>query len=219
MDLLSATGLAGAAGLNAYIPLLIFGFLARFTDFVNLPAGWQWLADPALLAILAVLLVIELVADKIPVVDSFNDVVQTLIRPASGGLVFASGLESYGAPEQATDGSVFSEASTWVAIGAGVVIAFVMHLLKSTARPAVTAGTLGAGTAFVSAAEDTTSAGLAVAAVFVPILAGLVVIVIFAVLGYLAYRTFTWRKRRRERKEAQRQMSAEHYPYPPYDRS
>lgn len=39
MDLLSATGLAGAAGLNAYIPLLIFGLLARFTDVVSLPTG------------------------------------------------------------------------------------------------------------------------------------------------------------------------------------
>lgn len=198
MELFSATGLAGAAGLNAYIPLLIFGLLARFTDFVNLPSGWQWLADPALLAIVAVLLVIELVADKIPVVDSFNDIVQTLIRPASGGLVFASGLESYGAPEQVTDGSVFSQPSTWVAIGAGVVIAFVMHLFKSTARPAVNVGTLGAGTAFVSAAEDTTSAGLSVAAVFIPIVAGLAVVSILVGLGYLAYKALTWRNRRRE---------------------
>lgn len=215
MELLSATGLAGAAGLNAYIPLLVFGLLARFTDVVNLPSGWQWLADPAMLTIVAVLLVIEFVADKIPVVDSLNDIIQTFVRPASGGLVFASGLEAYGATEQVTEGSALSEPGTLVAIGAGVIIAFVMHMFKSTARPAVTVGTLGSGTAIVSAAEDTTSAGLSIAAVFLPIVAGLAVIGILVALGYFAYKAVTWRRRRSEQNisEAQVTVEVDRYPY------
>ena len=46
MEVLTGFGLASAAGLNAYIPLLALGLLARFTDLVSLPAGWAWL-DPA----------------------------------------------------------------------------------------------------------------------------------------------------------------------------
>ncbi|QOR47883.1 DUF4126 domain-containing protein [Trueperella pecoris] len=200
MDLLSATGLAGAAGLNAYIPLLIFGLLARFTDAVTLPSGWQWLADPVLLTVVALLLVVELIADKIPVVDTVNDVIQTAIRPASGGLVFASGLDAYGGTSTVSSGSVFSEPKTWVAIGAGVVIAFIMHALKASARPAVNAGTLGTGAAVMSAAEDTTSVGLSLAAIFVPILAGLAIVVVLGGFALLAYKATTWNNARKRGK-------------------
>ena len=37
VELLTGFGLATAAGLNAYIPLLALGLLARFTDLVTLP--------------------------------------------------------------------------------------------------------------------------------------------------------------------------------------
>lgn len=45
MELLTGLGLASAAGLNAYIPLLAMGLLARFTNLVNLPHGWVWLEN------------------------------------------------------------------------------------------------------------------------------------------------------------------------------
>lgn len=50
MELLTGLGLATAAGLNAYIPLLALGLLSRFTDLVSLPHGYGWLenAEPAL---------------------------------------------------------------------------------------------------------------------------------------------------------------------------
>lgn len=94
MELFTALGLSSASGLNAYIPMLVFGLLARFTSVITLPQAWQWLSDPILLGIVAVLLVIEIVADKVPAVDTINDAIQTVIRPTSGGLMFASGLNS-----------------------------------------------------------------------------------------------------------------------------
>ena len=83
-----------AAGLNAYIPLLALGLLSRYTDLLMLPAGWAWLESPAALVILGILLVVEVVADKVPAVDSVNDVLQTVVRPAAGGMVFAAGSGS-----------------------------------------------------------------------------------------------------------------------------
>ncbi|MGV0391606.1 DUF4126 domain-containing protein [Corynebacterium phoceense] len=59
MELSAALGLATSAGLNAYIPLLIYGVLARYTDWVNLPEGWTWLSDPILLIIIGVLLAVS----------------------------------------------------------------------------------------------------------------------------------------------------------------
>lgn len=90
MELLTGFGLATAAGLNAYIPLLALGLLSRFTHLVSLPAGWSWLENGWVMAIVAVLLIVEVVADKIPALDSINDTIQTFVRPTAGGIVFGS---------------------------------------------------------------------------------------------------------------------------------
>jgi hypothetical protein len=92
LEILTGTGLSAAAGLNAYIPMLILGLLDRYTNLVQLPDPWDWLANGWVLLIIGVLLVLEIAADKIPVVDSFNDWIQTVIRPAAGGIVFSSGV-------------------------------------------------------------------------------------------------------------------------------
>ena len=84
MELLTGFGLATAAGLNAYIPLLALGLLSRFTDLVTLPHGWTWLENGWVMTIVAVLLVVEVVADKIPALDSINDIIQTFVRPDRG---------------------------------------------------------------------------------------------------------------------------------------
>ena len=83
MELLTGAGLATAAGLNAYIPLLLFGLGARFFDWVQLPPAWAWLSNEWVLVVIGVLLVLEIVADKIPAVDSVNDIVQTVVRPTA----------------------------------------------------------------------------------------------------------------------------------------
>src|SRR5699024_7038234 len=84
-------GLALAAGLNAYVPLLLVALLARFTSLVALPQQWAWLTGDVALVVLAVLLLVEVVADKVPSVDHVNDLLQTVVRPTAGGIVFAAG--------------------------------------------------------------------------------------------------------------------------------
>ena len=91
LELLTGAGLAAAAGLNAYIPLLLLGVAGRL-DWIQLPTGWVWLENEWIMVVLGVLLVIEIVADKVPAVDTVNDAIQTVVRPASGGIVFAGGV-------------------------------------------------------------------------------------------------------------------------------
>lgn len=179
MGLSSALALASSAGLNAYIPLLAYGLLARYTDVVTLPEGWTWLQDPILLLIVAILLAVELVADKFPGIDSINDFIQTLIRPSAGGIVFASAL----ADAPVSDGSVFRQADTWVALGIGFAIALVMHLTKSVSRPVVNAGTVGVGAPVVSTAENVVAASLTATAFFFPALALLLLVTVVAMIA------------------------------------
>ncbi|WP_277102139.1 DUF4126 domain-containing protein [Corynebacterium vitaeruminis] len=198
MGLSTAIGLATSAGLNAYIPLLAYGLLARYTDFVSLPEGWMWLTDPILLSIVGVLLLIEIVADKAPAVDSVNDVIQTLIRPTSGGLMFASAF----ADETVSSGSVFSEPKTWVLLVVGFAVALAMHLFKTTARPAVNAGTAGLGAPVVSTAEDVVAASLTATAIFAPVL---VLVVLAIVLAPVVWMVVKFRQRVDKRR--QRELS------------
>ncbi|MDO5034110.1 MAG: DUF4126 domain-containing protein [Actinomycetaceae bacterium] len=172
MDIISALGLSSASGLNAYIPMLMLGVLDRWTNVIDLPQGWDWLSATPTLIILTVLLVIEVVADKIPALDSMNDVVQTLIRPASGGIVFASGLGT----EQVIDGS---GPFPWGPFIAGLLIALVIHALKSFSRPAANVTTAGIGAPVLSTLEDVTAFGLSLFAIFLPILGLVLLLVVF----------------------------------------
>lgn len=88
--ILSAFGLSASAGLNAYIPLLVVGVLAHYTDLIKLNSPWDALANPWILILLGVLVIIEFLADKIPAVNHVNDILQTIIRPAAGAIVFAA---------------------------------------------------------------------------------------------------------------------------------
>jgi large-conductance mechanosensitive channel len=178
LEVLTGGGLAASAGLNAYIPLLALGLLARYTDLISLPAGWQWLENGWVLAVLVVLLAVEFVADKVPVLDSVNDTLQTVIRPTAGGLAFGAGSTS----ETVTvdDPGAFLSDNQWVPVAVGVAIALAVHAVKALARPVINAMTAGVGGPVVSTAEDATSAAMSVVAIVLPFL------VIFFVIGLVA---------------------------------
>jgi len=195
VELLTGFGLATAAGLNAYIPLLALGLLARFTDLVTLPHGWSWLENGWVIAIVAVLLVVEVVADKIPALDSVNDAVQTFIRPTAGGIVFGSGTAAQTAA--ITDPGEFARTGQWVPIAIGVVTALVVHLTKTAVRPAANVASAGMAAPVLSTIEDIASTALVFIAILIPAL----VLVVMVALAWAA--VALWRRRRR-RKAAQR---------------
>ena len=145
LEALTGTGLAASAGLNAYIPLLLMGLLARFTDLVDLPAGWSWLSNGWVMVILGLLLAVEVVADKVPVVDHVNDVVQTVVRPTAGGLAFGAGSSAQ--TVTVTDPGSFFTSHQWVPIASGMLIALCVHGVKAAARPVVNVSTAGVGRA------------------------------------------------------------------------
>ncbi|OZV78523.1 hypothetical protein CA850_20240 [Micromonospora echinospora] len=193
-EILTGSGLAASAGLNAYIPLLTMGLLARYTDVITLPAGWQWLGDGWVIAILVVLLAVEVVADKVPVVDHVNDVVQTVVRPTAGGLAFGAGSSSE--TVTVSDPGQFFSSSDWVPVVVGVLIALGVHLLKSAARPIVNASTAGVGAPVASTAEDATSVVMSLVAILLPVLV-LVLLVGLVVFVFWFLRRRADRRRRR----------------------
>jgi hypothetical protein len=194
MELLTGFGLATAAGLNAYIPLLALGLLSRFTDLVTLPHGWAWLENGWVMTIVAVLLAVEVVADKIPALDSVNDAIQTFVRPTAGGIVFGSGTAAQ--TPAVTDPGAFAQSGQWVPVAIGVVTSLVVSLTKTKERPAANVATAGVAAPVLSTIEDVASVGLVFLAILVPVLVLIAVVaLIWAVVRIV-------RRRRRRKAEA-----------------
>src|SRR5262249_22888562 len=145
LSIFSAFGLSASAGLNAYIPLLVVGVLAHYTNLIHLNPPYDLLANPYILIFIGVLLIIEMLADKIPLFNHLNDLIQTFVRPVAGAVVFAASTN-------------VARINPLLALACGLLIAGSIHVAKSAAvRPAITAVTGGAGNVPVSVAEDVTS--------------------------------------------------------------
>lgn len=179
LNVFTAFGLSSSAGLNAYLPLLVVALLARFTDLVTLNSPWNTLESWWVIGVLVILLVIEILADKIPAVDSVNDVIQTFVRPIAGAILFAANAGTIG------------EAHPILAMVCGLLVAGTVHAAKATARPIVTATTGGTMNPVVSTAEDVLSLVVAILAILAPILI-MILLVLVAI----------WFIRRRRRRRA-----------------
>ena len=181
MDLLTgiftAFGLSASAGLNAYIPLLIVGLLARYTALIHLNKPWDTLANPWIILLLCGLVIIEMLADKIPAVNHLNDLIQTGIRPVAGAIAFAASA------------NVVTDVSPVLALAAGLLVAGTVHVAKAgVVRPIVTATTGGIANTPVSIAEDVTSTLISVLSILAPIIIGTLLIILIAFLIYWLYR-------------------------------
>jgi hypothetical protein len=199
-EFLTGTGLAAAAGLNAYVPLLLLGLSSRLLEIVELPPAWSWLENEWVLGVIAVLLVLEIVADKIPAVDSVNDWIQTIVRPASGGIVFGSGSASETA--LVDDPAAFFSSDAWVPVVLGILFALVVHLGKMSARPIANMATAGLAAPVVSTVEDLSSIVLTVLALLAPVL------VIVGLAGLVTGFVLLVRRMRRRRRELGRDVPA-----------
>ncbi|MFZ5808302.1 MAG: DUF4126 domain-containing protein [Chloroflexota bacterium] len=181
--ILSAFGLSASAGLNAYIPLLVVALLGRFTPLLKLNAPWDTLTNGWVIGILLVLITIEFFADKAPAVNHINDIIQTIVRPAAGAIIFAASAR------------VITDIHPVLSLACGLVVAGSVHAVKSLAvRPAVTATTGGAGNVPVSIAEDIISTILSILSVVIPVLIAILLILFTSWVIWMM-----WRRANRER--------------------
>jgi hypothetical protein len=182
-NIATAFGLSSSAGLNAYLPLLIVALTAKYTNLIRLNEPWDVMTSWWVIGVLAVLLLIEMTVDKIPAVDTVNDVIQTVGRPAAGAVLFAA------------SSGVVGDLHPVVAFVAGLILAGSVHAVKTAARPMVTATTAGVGNWMVSLIEDILALITAILAILLPIL-------VVLIIGFLLLVFVWWRGRRRTKMAA-----------------
>jgi hypothetical protein len=177
LGIFSAFGLSASAGLNAYIPLFTIAVIAHYTDWFKLNAPYDALANPWIIILLGVLIIIEFLADKVPAFNHINDLIQTFIRPVAGAIVFAAAAK------------VLTDVSPLLSLACGLLVAGSVHVAKSAVvRPAVTATTGGAANVPVSIAEDVISTLTSILAVIVPVIVACIFVLFTALLIWWLWR-------------------------------
>lgn len=178
-----------ASGINAYAVVLVLGVLGRFAGVDAVPST---LERTDVLVVAAVLFVVELVADKVPFVDSVWDAVHTLVRPAVGAAIGALLAGDSSSLEQALMATT------------GGVTALASHAVKAGVRLAVNTSPEPASNIAVSTGEDLTVAGVIallvvqpwVAASIAAVLLLLGAVAVVLLMGRIRGARRRWRQRR-----------------------
>jgi uncharacterized protein DUF4126 len=162
-------GLAFASGLNAYLPLLAFTVSVRWLHLYKVNSSFSFITQIWFIIALAILTVLDFVADKIPLIDYAWNAIHTVVRPIAGALVavaagshFISGTHITDRSSDAASRAVIA-ASVLPITGVGLLIIFLLiggvlavlsHTIKSTTRLISTIATAGFLNIVLSFLED-----------------------------------------------------------------
>jgi len=164
-----AAGLAWVSGFRLYLVLFLAGLLGRL-GYVPLPSGLSLLTHDWVLAASGIMMSVEFLADKIPLVDSAWDAVHTFIRIPAGAILAAAAL------------GFDNPALTLAAAIAGGAIASGAHLTKSGTRALINTSPEPFSNWGASFAED----GMALGGLWVALAAPLLFLGLLAVFLVIA---------------------------------
>ncbi|MFC1406238.1 MULTISPECIES: DUF4126 domain-containing protein [Streptacidiphilus] len=180
-----------ASGINAYAVVLLLGLFGRYDGVSSVPPG---LERTDVLVAAALLCLCEVVADKIPYLDSAWDAVHTVIRPVAGAVVAAL-----------IAGHAHDSLASLAAAAMGGTTALVSHLVKSGIRMGVNTSPEPFSNIAVSLFEEFSVASLVTLALFHPvpaaIIAGVLLLIGVLIVGFTYSRIRRYRIRRRERRQ------------------
>jgi hypothetical protein len=170
LDLLTSialgVGLAAAVGLRVFLPLLVLA-IAGYAGAVPLSESFQWLATLPAVAMLAVAAVVEIAAYYVPGVDNLLDTIATPTALVAGTIAAAAVM---------TDLPPIVKWTTAVIAGGGA--AGLTQGVTSLLRLKSTATTGGVGNPLVATGELGGAATLSLLAIFAPILALVLVVLL-----------------------------------------
>lgn len=189
-------GLAFASGLNAYLPLLAFAVSVRWLHLYNVNPPFSFITQTWLIVVLAILTILDFVADKIPLIDHAWDAIHTIVRPIAGALVAAaagihviSGMHTTATSSDVASRTVIA-ASILPITGVGLLIIFLLiggilaalsHTTKSSVRLVSTLTTAGFLNIVLSFLEDVLVFIAILLSLFVPVVM-LVLLVLFVLI-------------------------------------
>jgi len=179
-----AAGLGWASGIRLYATLFIVGLAGRL-EWVALPEGLRVLEHPWVLMAAGLMLLVEFLADKLPLVDSLWDAVHSFIRIPAGAALAALVFGGQGVEWQ----------TAMAIVGGGLAAG--AHFAKAGTRAAVNLSPEPFSNLAASFAEDSLVL-LGVWLMFAHPWVLLTLLALFvALLAWLLPKLFRWLARRR----------------------
>lgn len=170
-------GLASASGFRVFLPVFALS-LASYFNVIPLNESWAWIGGLPALISFGVAMVFEIFGYYIPFIDNLLDTIATPLAAIAGFVVMSSTMVD-----------ISPTMTTILAIIAGSGSATAFQGLTTTTRLASSVKTAGLGNPVVSTAETGTAITLSSLAIFLPIVAVILVVIIFGVI-YWIYKKF-----------------------------
>ncbi|QNJ98852.1 DUF4126 domain-containing protein [Constantimarinum furrinae] len=160
-------GLAVAAGFRVFLPILILSAAAYF-EVIPLSESWQWMGSLTAIITLGIATVVEIFGYYIPWFDNLLDAIAIPLAAVAGTAVMVATV------------SDLNPVITWaLAIIAGGGTAAAIKGNASALRLTSSATTGGMANPIVATVETGTSTVMSIAAIFVPVIAFFLVLLIF----------------------------------------
>jgi len=166
-------GLASASGFRVFLPVFALS-LASYFNVIPLNESWAWIGGLPALISFGVAMVFEIFGYYIPFIDNLLDTIATPLAAIAGFVVMASTMVD-----------ISPTMTTILAIIAGSGSATAFQGLTTTTRLASSVKTAGLGNPVVSTAETGTAITLSSLAIFLPIVAVILVVIIFGVIYWI----------------------------------
>jgi len=164
LTILMGIGLSAASGFRIFIPFLVIS-IASLSGNLTLADSFSWIGTVPALITFSVATILEIAGYYIPWVDNILDTIASPVAVIAGIILMASVVLG------------MSPLLKWtLAIIAGGGIAATIQALTGVTRVTSTATTGGLGNPVLSSVELGSSVTLAAMAVFIPVIAGIVVL-------------------------------------------
>ncbi len=182
LTILMGIGLSAASGFRVFVPFLIIS-IASLSGNLTLADSFSWIGTVPALITFSIATILEVTGYYIPLVDNILDTITTPAAVIAGIILMASVVLG------------MSPLLKWtLAIIAGGGIAATVQASTGITRVTSTATTAGLGNPVVSSVELGSSVILGVIAVFLPVIAAIVVVLLLVWAVKLLMNRFTLKR-------------------------
>ena len=175
-----AYALTTSAGLRGLLTLAVVS-VAIHLGVLDPPAAFAWLGSNAVTLALVAVALVEILGDKVPLIDHLFHALQTIVKPAAAAILVGGIVHTQNSPE------------LYGLMALGALNALGVHAASAAARGASTALTGGVANPVISLAEDSMSVTMIAFAFLAPLFAAILAIL----LSYFIFRAARkiWRHR------------------------
>lgn len=177
--------LAATCGLRAFLPLFVVSLLSHLGH-IEVSEGFEWMSSTLAVMALGAAVLLELMADKVPVVDHALDTVAVFVKPVAAMVAAASVMTE-----------IDPLLSTVVGLVLGGSMAQGVHLVKAKLRLLSSALTATVANPFLSIIEDVLALVATIMAFLLPVL------LFLAALALSIWGFRTWFRRRNQATEVE----------------